>query len=69
MGVTSMPLRDHSLTVSLPFSVMISEAVPLGLEDPGFVIERFVREGREHRLICGIHALLSLHCWNMDGQT
>src|ERR1700720_983430 len=33
-----------------------AEAIPLGLEDPPFVIEGFVDEGGEHRSISVIHA-------------
>lgn len=39
--VTSIPLRDHSLTVLPLFS---AEAVPLGFENPCFVVERAVDE-------------------------
>src|SRR5438067_244316 len=33
-----------------------SEAIPLGLEDPLFIVEGFVEECREHRSISRIHA-------------
>src|SRR5499427_1648957 len=33
-----------------------AEAIPLGLEDPRFVVEGGVDECREHRSISGIHA-------------
>jgi hypothetical protein len=33
-----------------------AEAIPLGLEDPPFIVEGFLDECREHRLISGIHA-------------
>ena len=32
-----------------------SESIPLGLEDPLFIVESFVDERREHRSISGIH--------------
>jgi hypothetical protein len=32
-----------------------AEAIPLGLEDPSFIVEGFLDECREHRLISGIH--------------
>src|SRR5437762_2377170 len=32
------------------------ETIPLGLEDPRFIIEGVVNECREHRSISGIHA-------------
>jgi hypothetical protein len=32
-----------------------AEAIPLGLEDPPFIVEGFLDECREHRLISGIH--------------
>jgi len=33
-----------------------AEAIPLGLEDPLFIVEGFVDECREHRSISRIHA-------------
>src|SRR5215469_6479838 len=33
-----------------------AEAIPLGLEDPRFIVEGGVDECREHRSISGIHA-------------
>ena len=35
-----------------------AEAIPLGLEDPRFIVEGGVDECREHRSISGIHAFL-----------
>src|SRR5215469_9916429 len=35
-----------------------TEAIPLGLEDPRFIVEGGVDECREHRSISGIHAFL-----------
>src|SRR6516164_10498391 len=33
-----------------------AEAIPLGLEDPRFIVEGGVDECREHRSVSGIHA-------------
>jgi hypothetical protein len=36
-----------------------AEAIPLGLEDPRFIVEGGVDECCEHRSISGIHVFLS----------
>src|SRR6516165_5110539 len=40
-----------------------TEAIPLGLEDPRFIVEGGVDECREHRSISGIHAF----CFGSEG--
>ena len=53
-----MPLRDQSSHSTAALLGDKAEAIPLGLEDPLFVVEGFIDERRKHRSIRGIYASL-----------